>query len=386
MTMYSKWAPPAIRFAAIASTIACYGAPAAAQSTVTIYGAVDSGLIYQTTSAASFNPKAPDLGHIFAVRDGGMKSSFWGLKGIENLGGGYQVVFKLQSSYSSANGKFGTGDSVAPSNSLFNQVADVGLSGPFGSVTVGRQVAPMWRAMEHTDVRAGTNFGSIYVGFVGMNTAAGWGGGSTNAPLGAIYDSNAIVYQSPTVYGLTGSLEFVLGGVAGNFQAGTRQSAALQYANAGLHLGAFYYNAHDTNPIPLTAPATGVANNRMIYFGALYDFSNFSVSASYANGKNPSNTKLVDIDMYAAGLGYTFSPALKVTSGVYYLKDKNESANKSMLFAVGAEYGLSKTTTLYAQWGEVNNRGDMTQMVSYGQLVAPGTSTSAVNIGIRHTF
>jgi predicted porin len=383
---YSQWALPVIRYAVIVSTIACYGAPAAAQSSVTLYGAVDSGLVYQTTSAASFSPKAADLGHVVAFRDAGMNTSFWGLRGTEDLGAGYQVDFKLQGSYSSASGKLGTGDSTGPTSSIFTQVADVGLSGPFGSVTVGRQVAPMWRAMEYTDVRGGTNFGSIFVSYVGMNTAAGWGGGSTNAPLGAIYDSNAIVYQSRTVYGLTGSLEFAPGGVPGSIQAGTRESAVLQYANYGLHVGAFYYNAHDTNPIPLTAAATGVANNRMIYLGALYDFSNFSVSASYSNGKNPSNTHAVDIDMYSAGLGYRFAPDLAVTSGVYYLKDRNDSTNKSVMFAVGTNYELSKTTTVYAQLGHVNNRGDMTQMVQYGQLVAPGTSTTAVNIGIRHRF
>jgi predicted porin len=36
---------------------------------------------------------------------------------------------------------------------MFNQVASVGMSGPFGSVTAGRQIVPMAYAMAETDVR-----------------------------------------------------------------------------------------------------------------------------------------------------------------------------------------------------------------------------------------
>lgn len=386
MNTHFQSVPAAIRGAMIAAAIACYAAPALAQSSVTLYGTIDSGLIYQSTSAASFSPKAPNLGRVFAMKDGGLNPSSWGMYGTEDLGGGYQVIFKLQGGFSSANGKLGPGDSVAPTSTLFNEMAYVGLSGSFGTVKLGRQIAPMAVALINTDVRGPTYFGSALMAWVGMNTFAGWSGGSTNAPIGALFDSNAIVYKSPTVYGLTGSLEFAPGGVPGNFQAGTRESAVLQYDNYGLRLSALYYNAHDTNSIPLTAPATGVANNRMIYFGALYDFGSLLVSASYSNGRNPAKSNHVDVDMYSAALGYVFSPALTVTSGVYYLKDRNDSTNKSLMFAIGADYLFSKRTTLYAQFGHVNNRGAMTSMIAYAQPVAPNTATTAVNIGIRHRF
>jgi predicted porin len=175
--------------------------------------------------------------------------------------------------------------------------------------------------------------------------------------------------------------------VPGTFQGGTRESAVLKYANYGLHLTALYYNGHDTNPSPTaTTPPTGVNNNRFAYLGALYTIHDFSVSASYANGKNPAHSNLVNLDMYSAGLGYQFTPAFQVTSGVYYLKDRNNSANKSTEVAGGGNYSLSKSTTLYAQVGYVDNKGKMGTMISYGQFVPAGTSTTAVNIGMRHTF
>ncbi|MFM0166801.1 porin, partial [Paraburkholderia sediminicola] len=85
-------------------------------------------------------------------------------------------------------------------------------------------------------------------------------------------------------------------------------------------------------------------------------------------------------------LGYRFAPDFQVTSGIYYLHDANNSANKATEFALGAEYSLSKATTLYAQVGHVNNKGDMTMTIDYGAPVAPGMGTTAVNFGLRHKF
>ena len=367
-----------------AAALLAFAGVAHAQSSVTLFGAVDSGLLFQNTSAASFNPKAPNLGKVYALNSGGIYSSFWGLKGTEDLGGGYSANFRLQGGFNSSNGKFGLADTTG-GTAIFNMESNVGLSGPFGSVKVGRQIAPMAWAMAETDVRQGDYFGSILTAWLGMNQAAGWQGTNTNGPIGALYDSNAIVYKSPGFYGASAELEYAPGGVAGQFQGGTRESAVLKYSNYGLNLAAFYYNGHDTNPGATTVP-TGLDNNRMVYLGARYTIHDFSVSASYSNGKNPSKSNAVNLDLYAFGLGYRFTPAFQLTSGLYYLKDKNNSNNKSTEVAAGGYYSLSKSTTLYAQVGYVDNKGDMTQMISYGELVAPGRSTTAVNVGMRHTF
>ena len=55
----------------------------------------------------------------------------------------------------------------------FNQVATVGMSGPFGSVNMGRQIVPMAYAMADTDVRSAQYFGSILTAWIGMNTGGG---------------------------------------------------------------------------------------------------------------------------------------------------------------------------------------------------------------------
>jgi predicted porin len=367
-----------------AATLAAIGSSAYAQSSVTLYGVVDTGLLYQSTSAASFSPTAKNLGDVYRYKDGGVYSSLWGMKGAEDIGGGYYVNFKLQGTFDSGTGKFGLSDTPGVV-AQFNQVASVGVSGPFGTFNAGRQIVPMAYAMAETDVRSGQYFGSILTAWIGMNTAAGWPGTSTNGPIGALYDSNALIYQSPSFGGVSAALEYAPGGVAGSFQGGTRESAVLKYSNYGLKLSAVYYNGHDTNPGPTTVP-TGFDNNRFWYLGALYTIKGFSVSASYSNGKNPAHSNLVDLDMYSVGLGYRFTPAFQITSGLYYLHDQNHSVNKSTEAAIGAEYSLSKATLLYTQVGYVNNRGNMTTAISYGAPVAPGMGTTAVNVGIRHTF
>ncbi|MFL9954037.1 porin [Paraburkholderia nemoris] len=357
---------------------------AQAQSSVTLYGIMDSGVLYQSSSAATFAPNAPNTGKVFRFKDGGIYSSIWGIRGSEDIGGGYKVNFKLQGSFDSGTGKPGLSDTPG-ATAVFNQFTTIGVSGPIGTFTAGRQIVPMIYAMADTDVRSAQYFGSILTAWLGLNQAAGWPGNSTNAPIGALYDSNALVYQSPVFGGVSLGLEYAPGGVAGQLQGGTRESAVLKYSNYGLNLAAVYYNGHDTNPAP-GAPLTGVDNNRFVYLGALYSIDGFSFSASYANGRNPARSNQVKLDMYSMGLGYRFSPAFRVTSGVYYLKDKNHSANKSTEIALGAEYNISKRTLAYAQVGYVNNRGGMNQTIVYGQPVAPGVSTTAVMLGLRHNF
>ncbi|CAB3769052.1 porin [Paraburkholderia humisilvae] len=371
--------------------LAGFSGIAQAQSFVTLYGTMDSGMLYQSTAAASFAPTAPDLGHVFRYKDGGIYASNWGLKGSEDIGGGYHVNVKLQGSFDSGTGKFQLSDTPGVA-AAFNQYTTIGVSGPFGTFDAGRQIVPMIYAMYDTDVRGAQYFGSILTAWLGMNQAAGWPGTSTNGPIGALYDSNALVYQSPKFYGASVALEYAPGGVAGKFQGGTRESAVLKYSNYGLNLSAVYYNGHDANPFPANyptapaAPATGLNNNRFYYLGALYTFHDFSVSGSYSNGKNPANSNHVDFELWSAGLGYRFTPAFKVTSGFYYLKDKNNSSNHSTEVAVGAEYNISKRTLAYAQVGYVDNNGTMNQTIVYGQPVAPGRSTTAAMIGMRHSF
>jgi predicted porin len=120
----------------------------------------------------------------------------------------------------------------------------------------------------------------------------------------------------------------------------------------------------------------------IVYAGALYSINGFSVSGSFSNGRNPAHSSVTNYDMISGGLGYRFNPAFEMTSAVYYLKDENHSTE----YVLGANYSLSKSTTLYAQVGFVDNKGTMNQSIEYGQPVAPGVNTTAAMVGIRKRF
>ncbi|MBU6490513.1 MAG: porin, partial [Burkholderiales bacterium] len=196
-----------IKLVAVAA-LAAFTHSAYAQSSVTLYGVIDSGLLYQNAAGTSAIPALnKNGGKVFAVKDGGIYASNWGMRGTEDIGGGYKVNFRLQGTFNSGTGALGL-SGTGNGNAIFSQYATIGVSSPHGRVDVGRQIVPMIWAMYDTDARASQSFGSILTAWVGLNQATGWIPVSTNGSIGALYDDNAIVYQSPTFGGVSLALEY----------------------------------------------------------------------------------------------------------------------------------------------------------------------------------
>src|SRR5471032_595894 len=108
-----------IKFAAVATLTVLAGA-AQAQTSVTVYGEVDTGVLYQNISAASYNAAAKNTGSFLGLKDGGIYTSFLGFKGTEDLGDGWKANFKLQGAFQSPSGKFGLSGTAGQAE-LFNQ-------------------------------------------------------------------------------------------------------------------------------------------------------------------------------------------------------------------------------------------------------------------------
>ena len=121
--------------------LAGMGASAAmAQSNVTVYGLLDTGLVHVTNvnAAGDSVTKMPSLTGSFPSRIG--------FRGVEDLGGGLQVVFTLESGLALDTGTSQQG------NRLFGRQASVGLKGAFGTVTLGRQINMTYIAGQKADV------------------------------------------------------------------------------------------------------------------------------------------------------------------------------------------------------------------------------------------
>jgi len=73
--------------------------------------------------------------------------------------------------------------------------------------------------------------------------------------------------------------------------------------------------------------------------------------------------------------------------GVWVTSDRNHTANHSVMGALGAQYFLSKETTLYGQVGVVNNHSAMDTGSSVnGALYCVQGTTAGVDLSIRHVF
>src|ERR1700677_4494552 len=107
----------------IAGIIGAFAINAHAQSSVTLYGTLDAGLVYSNNQGGHNN---------WQENSGTVSDTYFGLRGSEDLGSGLHAIFTLKS------GKF------TESNTLFNRQAFVGLqSDQYGTVTLGRQYDSM---------------------------------------------------------------------------------------------------------------------------------------------------------------------------------------------------------------------------------------------------
>lgn len=98
---------------------------AQAQSKVELWGIVDVGIRHTNNEGA-------DKGGLTKMIGGGMSQSRWGLNVEEDLGGGSKALAHVEHRF---NADTGEKDATAP----FFQLSYVGLQGPYGRLTMGRQ-------------------------------------------------------------------------------------------------------------------------------------------------------------------------------------------------------------------------------------------------------
>src|SRR5579863_82028 len=108
----------------LAAVSATFASAAHAQSSVTLYGVVDAGFTYVQNEVSPSN--SPKHAASFGVTSGNASGSRWGMRGREDLGGGYAAIFTLENGFNVANGTTGQG------NRSFGRQAFVGVSSNYG--------------------------------------------------------------------------------------------------------------------------------------------------------------------------------------------------------------------------------------------------------------
>ncbi|QXZ08404.1 porin [Comamonas sp. Y33R10-2] len=353
-------------FIAMAAALACSGA-AYAQSNVQLTGLVD---MYAGSLKAPGGERTASLG------SGGMTTSWWGIKGTEDLGGGLKADFNLTAFFRPDTGTPGRYD-LAFGETFFSRDANVGLSGSFGRVGLGRGLAPNFLPTVFSNPFGDSFVISPLVLHANMGvSSANWYNTTTPADTGW---SNQIVYSTPDMGGLKANLHYQFGEQTAAGQRGKKNVGLnVMYGNGPLNLVAFYERAQVNNPAGSSVIPT--TSNWMV--GGNYDFSVVKLYATYGQskskadvmaagwtpGKNKTYSLGLDVPVNAAG---TFKAAAAQT--------KAEPANGSIggkrtTFTLGYNHFMSKRTDVYG--AVMYDRVKFTQSMS-------GTS---VAVGIRHRF
>jgi predicted porin len=299
---------------------------ASAQSTVSLYGIVDGGYTYNGTDT-NFTSGVTSTPRI-------------GFKGTEDLGGGLQAFFVVETALNS-------GKEAA--TSIGDRGAFVGLSGAFGSVSMGSSVlTPSFYATVATNAIGTDNYGLYKY-------------------AGASRLDKSVNYTSPKL----------LGGL-------TLRGAMVQKADNGTTAATDIAAIYANGPLTLTASSSDNGFDSGTYVGAAYDLgvakvflsraetAGTAAVAAVAFNDTAGKTTVLGVKATAAvasetytnvGVRYPVNAAL--TLAAEYSQAKTTDINTYML---SAQYGLSKRTTLTAYTKKAEQ------------------SDAGFGFGVRHSF
>ncbi|CAG2139710.1 Outer membrane porin protein [Cupriavidus yeoncheonensis] len=388
------------RFAAAAVALAS-SCSAWAQSGVTLYGVVDASIEYVShvgavpTAANGFNPgPAHD---VVRLTSGGMSGSRWGIRGVEDLGGGTQAVFVLESGFNADTG------TMQQTGRLFGRQAFVGIkNAQYGQLSLGRQYTslfdsivnfvPAYFATEYEPITlfTGANFREDntikYTGNFGAFTGVAHYSFGTGV---------ALPQAVPTGFALGGA-----GEVPGQARRDSAWGASLAYTGGSLWAALAY---DQFNPTISTPASTSSGTFRKATAALSYNLPWGRIMGGYRWGQNKTaaGATAVRDDFFWIGGIYQVTPAFTLTLEYDYDKVRNVFGNTSVAnpwqLNLIADYSLSKRTDVYLSAAYAKHAGLMldSASIAFANSLALGNSyvlgngaTSMVGIaaGVRHKF
>lgn len=372
-----------IAFAALAAV-----AGVAQAQSVTLYGILDAGLSYNSNSVVATGSAGSKL----EASQGQLATSRFGLTGSEDLGGGNKAVFTLESGFKPTTGV------SSQATVLFDRRANVGMSGNFGTLTMGR------------DTNAGYDYAGqgitdplalAYDGYINdlADTTKFAGSQKINAVISVVSNTSAgttrnegsLKYTSPTVNGVQATVVYHPGGTAGSSTPKSAWSAGLK-ADLGVATLAYaHWSANDASSRSASYDSFGgTFNAGGVKFTAGYH--DLKGDAGYSQGNlTVDTTKTIvgatasangEYKVITVGAAYNFTPALKSTlayntgkviSGGNGLGKLNNTVFQN-------EYSVSKRTVAYATLAFTSVEAGVSTVTSSGQ------NATVVITGVKHTF
>jgi predicted porin len=387
--------------------MAAFAGAAHAQSSVTLYGIADGGLLFNN------NVKGAKQ-YSFSSSN----SSRWGLQGAEDLGGGLKAIFTLENGYT-----LGTGG-LSQGGLEFGRKAFVGLkSDTYGTITLGRQYSAS------NDATATFASGADWA-------ASGLGFGTRAGDVDNVDTSNrvqnALKYTSPNYRGLTVGVLYSLGGQAGQFSRNAVTDAGISYANGPIKLGASYMFTKDPyyatfgdqgNSSTPSSSATGANNNmpsriyggyasagsqQIITAGGAYVLGAATIAVLYSNTQFQNLGSVNAVGSFGTkynggtatfnsgelNVKYALTPALTLAGAYIYTHNSGADgvgSAKYNQFNLGTIYSLSKRTSFYAigffeTASGVDSTGKQAVADFSGSSFSSNNHQLAAIIGMTHKF
>ena len=360
--------------------LGAFTASAFAEPSVTLYGRIDTGLVY-THKNLDNTVGSTDT---FSMDSGVTTGSRWGLKGSEDIGNA-KVGFVLESGFNSDDGTSGQ------NNRLFGREAQVNISGAYGTLYAGRlaSIASDSGSIGYLgDVSA---FPSAY-GFVGNQQ------GSTGTAYGR-YD-NTLAYETPTFGGLQGAIMYSFKGdtkASDTNVANARENSgdADRYLAAGLRYKAGKAAVVLTGDMTMygndAANYGNVDNGYSFILGGNYDFGVAKAFAKVTYFDNQVNV-LDSFDLISDSRDLKKAEALKgwgaelgtnvpafggnflAAVGYRDAKDVDDGSYKFKRWnaAVGYTYAFSKRTNVYGLAGYAQEKANALDRKASGAQVGFG--------------
>ncbi|RZF28367.1 porin [Paraburkholderia sp. UYCP14C] len=357
---------------ATAATLACFGAHVHAQSGVTLYGELDTGLAYVSNVGGNAQYKATT---------GLIDGSYWGLQGSEDLGGGNKAVFQLEHGFS-----------VTTGEGLNDHPYYVGLDNEaWGTLTFGRQ------------------YDSIHDYLASFTLTGGPGGTAFAHPFdndnanNSYLARNAIKYASPSFGGLSVGGMYAFSNGAGQFANNRAYSVGANYQNGPFSAGAAYLHVNGRGDSANGAydPVNLPGSNRNLFDANVLTQNTYGIGASYALGdftlgaawSRSTYSGVTDADsgstMPSVGFSnyeingiYQLKPAVSLAGMYTYTKATGQHWHQAGLQAV---YLLSKRTDTYIETIFQRASTDAPAVIN---SVEPASARNQllVGAGIRHRF
>ncbi|WP_434114651.1 porin [Paraburkholderia caffeinilytica] len=336
----NRWRPCALAI----GTIAC---AAHAQSSVTLAGNVDGGVRYISNGKGS----------VTTMNSNGLyTANRLDFLGQEDLGGNWNAHFQLETGFNT-----GTGALDNTTGLLFNRMSFVGIGSPYGSLDLGRQYT-----LGHDVLH---DFDPFYFGYPSIIPL-------TPAADGTHFN-NDIKYSG--VWGpFHVGAEEALGGVAGDFNAGTAHGAGLQYKVGFFNIGGTYI--HRTVLV-----GTAYQPDDYVAFGSELKFGTLRFAGGYMSETtdNVAPATAARTENYWGGVTYNLSYDVNLGAG-YYVTNLPTSKGRKNLAIFSATYLLSKRTRLYAESDYTTYHGSY---ISNATLNAAHASHQlGISVGINYLF